>query len=157
MEIPQGGGEGMIVTHGGRFGGYGLYLLKGKPVFVYNLFDLERFRWEGQTALGAGKHTITFDFTYDGPGPGKGGTGILKVDETEVASQKISHTIPFLITIDETFDIGTDTRTPVDDHDYQVPFVFTGKISQVRCKLGPVQLTENDRKMMHASLVRAKD
>ena len=157
VEIPQGGGEGMIVTHGGRFGGYGLYLLKGKPVFVYNLFDLERFRWEGQTALGAGKHTITFDFTYDGPGPGKGGTGILKVDETEVASQKIPHTIPFLITIDETFDIGTDTRTPVDDHDYQVPFVFTGKISQVRCKLGPVQLTENDRKMMHASLVRAKD
>ena len=78
------------------------------------------------------------------------------MDERKSA-QKIPHTIPFLIAIDETFDIGTDTRTPVDDQDYQVPFAFTGKISQVRCKLGPVQLTENDRKMMHASLVRAKD
>ena len=39
--MPQGGGEGMIVTDGGRFGGYGLYLLKGKPVFLWNLLDLE--------------------------------------------------------------------------------------------------------------------
>ena len=37
----------MIATMGGRFGGYGLYLLKGKPVFTYNLLDLERYRWEG--------------------------------------------------------------------------------------------------------------
>jgi hypothetical protein len=53
----------MIVTEGGRFGGYGLYLLKGKPVFLYNLLDLERFRWEGEEALAPGKHTIVFDFT----------------------------------------------------------------------------------------------
>lgn len=58
----------MIVTEGGRMGGYGLYLLKGKPVFLYNLLDLERFRWEGQQALSPCKHTIVFDFTYDGPG-----------------------------------------------------------------------------------------
>ena len=63
---------------GGRFGGYGLYLLKGKPVFIYNFLDLERFRWEGQEALTPGKHTVVFDFTYDGPGFGKGGTGVLK-------------------------------------------------------------------------------
>jgi hypothetical protein len=61
------------------------------------------------------------------------------------------------MTIDETFDIGMDTRTPVDDNDYQVPFPFTGKIVQVRCKLGPLQLTENDRKVMHATIIRAKD
>ena len=106
VEVPQGGGEGMIVTEGGRFGGYGLYLLKGKPVFTYNFLDLERFRWEGQEALAPGKHTIVFDFTYDGPGIGKGGTGVLKVDGKEVASKKIPHTIPFLLTIDETFDVG---------------------------------------------------
>ena len=75
VEVPSGGGEGMIVTDGGRFGGYGLYLLKGKPVFTYNLLGLERFRWEGQQALAPGKHTLVFDFKYDGPGAGKGGTG----------------------------------------------------------------------------------
>ena len=78
-----------------------------------------------------GKHTIVFDFTYDGPGFGKGGTGVLKVDGKEVAKQKIPHTIPFILTIDETFDVGMDTRTPVDDNDYQVPFRFTGKIDKL--------------------------
>ena len=71
VEIPEGGGDGMIVTEGGAFGGYGLYLLKGKPVFTYNLLALERFRWEGQQALAPGKHTIVFDFKSDGPEPAR--------------------------------------------------------------------------------------
>jgi arylsulfatase len=157
VEIPEGGGEGMIVTLGGRFGGYGLYLLKGKPVFLYNFLDLVRFRWEGDEALAPGKHTIVFDFTYEGPGFGKGGAGILKVDDKVVASNKIPHTIPFLMTLDETFDVGLDTRTPVDDDDYQVPFRFTGKIAKLTFKLGPEQITEEDRKVMHQYVIRAKD
>jgi hypothetical protein len=136
LEVQQGGSEGMIVTEGGRFGGYGLYLLKGKPVFVYNMLALERFRWEGQQALAPGKHIIEFDFTYDGPGVAKGGSGVMKVDNQEVANKKIPHTIPFLVTFDETFDIGVDTRTPVDDKDYQVPFPFVGKVDKVTIKLG---------------------
>ena len=96
VEVPQGGGDGMIVTEGGRFGGYGLYVLKGKPVFAYNFLDLERFRWEGPDVLAPGKHTLVFDFTYDGPGIAKGGAGVLKVDGKEVANQKIPHTIAFL-------------------------------------------------------------
>jgi Galactose oxidase, central domain len=110
-------------------GGYGLYLLKGKPVFLYNFVGLERFRWDGPATLGPGKHTIAFDFKYDGPGPGKGGTGVLTVDGKEVANKKIPHTTPFIITADETFDVGVDTRTGVDDKDYQVPFRFTGKLT----------------------------
>src|SRR6185312_9267669 len=91
VEIPQGGAEGMIVTQGGRFGGYGLFLSKGevgfdrgRVVFLYNLLDLKRTMWEGPE-LEAGKHTIKFDFTPDGPGLGKGGTGVLYVDGKEVA------------------------------------------------------------------------
>jgi hypothetical protein len=151
VEIPQNGGDGMIVTMGGRFGGYGLYLLKGKPVFTYNFLDLERFRWEGQQTLTAGKHTIVFDFKYGGPGFGKGGTGVLKVEDKEVATNKVPHTAPFLLTIDETFDVGVDTRTPVDDKDYQVPFRLTGKLDKLTFKLGPVQLTRDDQQtIQHA-------
>lgn len=154
VEIPQGGAEGMVVTLGGRFGGYGLYLLKGKPVFLYNFLDLERFRWEGQQALTPGKHSIVFDFKYDGPGFGKGGTGVLKVDDAVVATSNIAHTIPFLMAIDETFDVGVDTRTPVDDKDYQVPFRFTGKLAKLTFKLGPVQLTDDDqRTIQHARAI----
>jgi len=145
---PQDASEGMIVTEGGRFGGYGLYLLKGKPVFLYNFLDLERFRWEGQDALAPGKHTIVFDFKYDGPGFGKGGTGVLKVDDKEVATNKIPHTIPFIIAIEETFDVGVDTRTGVEDKDYQVPFRFTGKLDKLTLKLAPVQLTRDDHQVI---------
>jgi arylsulfatase len=144
----QDGSEGMIVTEGGRFGGYGLYLLKGKPVFLYNFVGLERFRWEGQDALAPGKHTIAFDFRYDGPGFGKGGTGVLKVDGKEVANSKIPHTIPFIIAVEETFDVGVDTRTGVEDKDYQVPFRFTGKLDKLTVKVGPVQLTSEDHQVI---------
>jgi arylsulfatase A-like enzyme len=141
VEIPQDGGEGMLNTLGGRFGGYGFYILKGKPVFTYNLLGLERFRWEGKEALAPGKHTIVFDFKYDGPGLAKGGTGILSVDGNEVDNKKIPHTIPALMTIDESFDVGVDTRTGVDDKDYQVPFKFNGKLAKLTLKLGPSQMT----------------
>src|SRR5258708_3727283 len=97
VTIPEGGASGMIVTMGGRFGGYGLYLLNGKPVFDYNFLALEQFRWEGGvgardwlgSAVNPGKHTIVFDFKYDGPGPGKGGTGVLSVDGKEYARKTI--------------------------------------------------------------------
>jgi arylsulfatase A-like enzyme len=157
VEVPQSGGEGIIVTMGGRFGGYGLYLLKGKPVFTYNFLDLERFPWKGQQALTPGKHTIVFDFKYDGPGFGKGGTGVLKVDDKEVANNKAPHTAPFLLTIDETFDVGIDTRTPVDDKDYQVPFRFTGKLNKLTFKLGPTQLTSDDQQIIQHERATAHD
>jgi len=145
VDIPQSGAEGMLVTLGGRFGGYGLYVLKGKPVFTYNLVDMARFRWEGP-ALTPGKHTIVFDFKYDGPGFGKGGTGILSVDGQQVDSKTIPHTIPFLMSIDETFDVGIDTRTPVDDKDYQVPFRFTGTLNKLTVNLKPEPMSAEDQK-----------
>ena len=135
VEIPTGGAEGMLNTLGGAFGGYGLYLVKGKPVFTYVQLTTERFRWEGPAALTPGKHSIVFDFKHDGPGFGKGGTGSLTVDGKEVANQKIPHTIPFLVSFDESFDVGVDTRYGVDDHDYQVPFRFTGKLTKLTIKL----------------------
>jgi arylsulfatase len=157
IEVPQGGAEGMLATLGGRFGGYGLYLLKGVPVFTYNLVDLERFRWAGKDALAAGKHTVTFDFTYAGPGPGKGGNGSLLVDGTSVDSHDVAHTIPFIMSIDETFDVGVDTRTSVDDKDYQVPFAFTGKLNKLTIKIGTDQLADADRKALEEKVAQAKN
>ena len=155
VDIPQGGAEGMIVTQGGRFGGYGFYLLKGKPVFLYNFVDLQRTRWEGPDVLSPGKHVIEFDFKYDGlgmgtlafnnvSGIGRGGIGVLKVDGKEVAWQSMEHTIPLIMQWDENFDIGSDTGTPVDDRDYQVPFKFTGKLDKLTLKIDRPQLTPAD-------------
>jgi len=143
VEIPEDGAEGMIVTEGGRFGGYGLFLSKGdfgigrgKVVFLYNLLDLKRTMWEGPE-LEAGKHTIIFDFKSDGPGLGKGGTGVLSVDGKEVARNTVDHTIPITFPEDETFDVGEDSRTGVAllEYRYDSPFAFTGKIDKLTFKV----------------------
>jgi len=141
VTVPKGGGEGVLVTDGGRFGGYALYLKKGKPVLNYNLEGVARFRWEGQEALAPGRHTVIFDFKYDGPGFAKGGTGVLSVDGKEVSKKTVPHTVPFIFGIDETFDVGSDTGTPVEDKEYQVPFAFNGTLHKLSLKLGQPQLS----------------
>jgi len=146
IEVPAAGGEGMLVTAGGRFGGWAFYLLEGKPVFVYNLLDLARPRIESAEALSPGKHTVKLDFTYDGPGFGKGGTAVIAVDGTEVANQKLPYTVPFQLEASETFDVGSDTGTGVDDADYKPPFAFTGKLNKLTLSLGQPQLTSEDEK-----------
>jgi len=158
ISVPQGTGEGMIVTQGGRFGGYGFYLLKGKPVFLYNFLDLKRTRWEGPEVLSPGKHTLEFDFKYDGlgvgtlafnsvSGVGRGGAGVLKVDGKEVARQSVEHTIPLIMQWDENFDIGADTGTPVSN-DYQVPFRFNGKLNKLTLTIERPKLSEADIKRL---------
>jgi arylsulfatase len=157
VDVPEGGGNGMIVTAGGFNGGYGLYLLNGKVVFNYNMLMLAQFRCESQLPLRPGKHTIAFDFKYDGPGIAKGGAGALKVDGVDVGTLKMPHTIPFLLPIAETFDVGIDTRTSVNEKDYQVPFRFNGKINKLTFKLGPTKLTELEEKTRRERFAMAND
>jgi len=120
---------------------------------------LKRPRWEGSEALAPGKHTIEFAFKYEGLGAGtlafnnmsgigQGGTGVLKVDGKEVATQKMERTLPLILQWDETFDIGSDTGTPVNDQDYQVPFAFTGKLNKLTLKLDRPQLSPADIKLL---------
>jgi arylsulfatase len=164
VEIPQGGAEGMIVTQGGRFGGYGFYLLKAKPVFLWNLVGLKLVRWEGPEALAPGKHELEFDFKYDGLGPatlafnsvsglGRSGTGVLKIDGKVVQEQKMERTIPLTLQWDENFDVGADTGTPVSE-DYQVPFTFTGKLEKLTLTIDRPKLTPEDEKRLMAEMLK---
>lgn len=166
IEVPQGGAEGMMLTSGGRFAGYGFYLLKGKPVWLWNLVDLERLKWEGPEALTPGKHTVEFDFKYDGlgagtlafnnfSGVGRPGTGTLKVDGNVVASKSMPKTLPMTLQWDESFDIGSDTLTGVNDADYQPPFAFTGKLNKLTVKVDRPQLSPEDIKKLEAASTAA--
>ena len=168
IEVPEGGAEGMILTSGGRFAGYGFYLLHGKPVWLWNLIDLERIKWEGQDALTPGKHVIEFDFKYDGMGPGtlalnsfagvgQSGTGTLKVDGKVVDTKKMPKTLPMILQWDESFDIGSDTLTGVNDADYQPPFPFTGKLDKLTVALDRPQLTAEDIKQLEQAQKGAAD
>jgi arylsulfatase len=123
------------------------------------MVDLERIRWESPEALAPGKHTLEFDFKYNGAGIGtlafnsfsgigQGGTGTLKVDGKAVATKKMKRTLPLILQWDETFDIGSDTGTPVEDKDYQIPFKFTGKLNKLTLKIAPPKLTEAEERLL---------
>lgn len=168
IDVPEGGAEGMILTSGGRFAGYGFYLLKGKPVFLWNLVDLKRVRWEGPDALTPGRHTIEFDFKYDGlgvgtlafndmSGLGRSGTGVLKVDGAAVDTQVMKQTLPMILQWDESFDIGSDTLTGVNDADYQPPFALTAKLNRLTLKVDRPQLSQDDIKKLQSAEAIAVD
>ncbi len=163
IDVPAGGAEGMLLTSGGRFAGYGFYLLKGKPVFLWNLLDLERVKWEGEEVIAPGKHTVEFDFKYDGlgvgtlvynsfSGLGRPGIGTLKVDGKVVATKKMEKTLPIILQWDESFDVGSDTLTGVNDADYRPPFAFTGKLNKLSVKVDRPQLSPADIKTLQAAM-----
>jgi len=163
IDVPQGGAEGMILTSGGRFAGYGFYLLKGKPVFLWNLVDLKRIRWEGPDVLTPGKHTLVFDFKYDGlgigtlafnnmSGLGRPGTGTLIVDGKAVQTIVMDHTLPMILQWDESFDVGSDSLTGVNDADYTPPFALTAKLDKLTIKIDRPQLSPDEIKKLEAAM-----
>ncbi len=168
ITVPEGGAEGMILTSGGRFAGYGFYLLKGKPVFLWNLIDLKRIKWEGPDALAPGKHTLEFDFKYDGlgvatlafnnmSGLGRPGTGTLKVDGKAVQTITMEKTLPMILQWDEAFDIASDTLTGVNDADYLPPFTLTAKLNKLTIKVDRPQLSPEDIKRLEAGMKQTAD
>jgi arylsulfatase A-like enzyme len=163
IDVPKGGAEGMILTSGGRFAGYGFYLLKGKPVFLWNMLDLNRIKWQSPKALTPGKHTVEFDFAYEGKGIGtlayndmsglaRGGTGTLKVDGEVVATQRMEKTLPMILQWDESFDIGSDTLTGVNDEDYKPPFALTAKLDKLTIKVDRPELSPEDVEKLKAAM-----
>ncbi|MEA5391569.1 arylsulfatase [Cyanobium gracile UHCC 0139] len=163
IDVPAGGAEGMLLTSGGRFGGYGFYLKNSKPVWVWNMVDLERLKWEGTEPLTPGKHKVEFDFVYDGKGAGtlafndfsgvgRPGTGTLKVDGKAVATKTMAKTLPMILQWDESFDIGSDTLTGVNDADYQPPFRFTGTLNKLTIKLDRPKLSPEEIRNLEAAM-----
>ena len=156
VEIPKTRAEGVLATQGGRFGGWSLLVLDGKPMFAYAYSNQDGAKYANQSRsktriagtekLTPGEHTIAFDFRYDGGGIGKGGMGTLTVDGKKAAEGRLEKTIPFRFSLDESFDVGEDTGTPViDEYDAKMPFQFNGTLRKVEFKLGPDKLTRAQR------------
>jgi arylsulfatase len=156
VEIPKAGADGVLATQGGRFGGWGLLVLDSKPMFAYAFSNQDgakyanqsksKTRISGSEKLTPGKHVIAFDFAYDGGGIGKGGEGTLTVDGKKVGEGRIERTQPIRFSLDESFDVGQDTGTPViDEYEAKMPFKFTGSLQKVDFKLGPDNLTSAQR------------
>ena len=114
LEIPQDKtANGIIIAQGGRFGGWALYVKDGTLAYDYNFLGMERYTVASSEKLKPGKHSVKFDFVYDGGGIGKGGMGNLFIDGKQVGQSRINRTQSGIFSADETADVGIDLATPV--------------------------------------------
>jgi arylsulfatase len=158
VTIPDNGASGVLATLGGRFGGWGLFMQDSKPQFAYAYSNQpeHKFRIASNQPIPAGDHVVRFAFKYDGGGIGKGATGTLFVDGKQVAQGKIPRTIPIRFSLDETFDVGEDTGSPVvEDYADKMPFAFTGTLKKFVVVLEPEKLTDEERKHLLEEEARA--
>ena len=126
--------SGTVITQGGLFGGFGLFLRDGRPVYHANFVDVAHTEIAGADPLPPGQHVVRMRFAYDGGGIGRGGQATLLVDGEPVAEGRIERTIPIRVTLDESLDVGEDTGTPVS-RSYDVPFRFEGTVRRVDVEL----------------------
>jgi arylsulfatase len=140
IDVPAGGANGAILSQGGRFGGWSLYMKDGKPAYTYNFLGLERYTVAAPQALPAGRATVALDFAYDGGGLGKGGTATLYVNGKAVATGRVERTQPNVFSADETADTGIDNQTPVAEGIGIGPETrFTGRIHGITLEVGAVE------------------
>jgi len=158
VNIPKGGASGVLATIGGRFGGWALWLDNGKPRFAYALSNqpAHKFRVASDQSLAAGNHVVRVKFKYAGGGIGKGATATLLVDEKQVAQASIPQTAAARFSLDETFDVGEDTGTPVvEEYATKMPYEFTGTLKKFGVVLEPEKLTEEERKKLMEEVAKA--
>ena len=122
-------GNGVLVCQGGRFGGFSFYIKGGRPVFTYNYLGLESYNITSAQAIKPGKHTIVFDFKYDGGGLGKGGIGTISVNGAKSGEGRIEKTQAGIFSVDDLADIGTDDGTWVAN--YGSSAKFNGTLDKV--------------------------
>jgi arylsulfatase len=158
VTIPQGGASGVLATIGGRYGGWALLLQDSRPVFAYAFSNQpeHKYRAVSDTPLPTGKHIVRVVFTYSGGGIGKAATAKLLADEKQVAQVEIPRTIPIRFSLDETFDVGEDTGTPVlEEYEAKMPFRFTGTLDKLVVVLEPLKLSEEEQARLRGELAKA--
>jgi arylsulfatase len=135
--VPEGGAEGVIATQGGAFGGWGLYAKEGKLKYCYNFIGLEYAYVEAEELLQPGERQVRVEFQYDGGGTGQGANLVLYVEGEKVGEGRTERSIPYLISLDETLDVGTDAGTPVTTDYPARGNEFNGTINWVQIDLEP--------------------
>ncbi len=137
FEVGDAGAEGVLIAQGGRFAGWALYVVDGRPVYCHNWFNSEYYYVKGSDVLPTGEVTLQYQFDFDGGKPGAGGTGTLLVNGDVVAEGRIDKTVPYIFSADETMDVGEDGASPVTS-DYLAGDTnkFAGDLAWVQIDIG---------------------
>jgi len=126
VEVPEGGAEGVLIAHGGRFGGYALYVKDGRLVYDHNFLGIEHYTVTSEKNVPAGPAILRFEFEKTGEHQGM---GRLFINGEKVGEGAIRRTISVTFG-PEGLEIGRDTATPVSES-YACPFTFTGTLKRV--------------------------
>jgi arylsulfatase len=153
LDVPDGGAEGVVVSQGGSFNGWAIYLDEGRPTWHYNLYGRERTTVAGPTALSPGRHEVRLLFDHDG-GFGAGGTATLAVDGVVVASGRLERSVPVVFSMGgEGFDVGVGTGSPVGP--YPRGFECTATVHGVTIELLD-EVDEATRAAVAAGMLHAR-
>jgi len=130
--IPQEGAEGVLLCHGGKYGGYTFYVKDRRLYYVYNFLGIENFQIVSDNEIPAGIVKLEFSFEKENTKMvGAGGRGMLLINEKKVAEGIIPRTIGVRYHLaDDGFCCGYNSQSPVSD-DYSSPFRFTGSLNRV--------------------------
>ena len=112
IEVPEGGGEGVIIAQGGAFGGWSLYLHEGRPAYCYNFFGLERFKVVRRPSR-RGRRAPAPDRVHlrrRRPRQGRGRDALRRRHQD--GEGRVEHTVPMVFSADETTDLGRDSAHP---------------------------------------------
>ena len=136
IDVPATGANGVIIAQAGRFGGWSLYTKGSRVCEVYNYGGIDRYTVSSPAPLAPGRHTVRYDFIYDGGPPGSGGLSRLSVDGVQVGETRVERTMPFVYSGDEGVDVGRDDETPVTEDYKQGNNRFTGRILKIMVEKG---------------------
>jgi arylsulfatase len=136
VTAPEGGATGVVVSQGGRVGGWCLYAHEGRLRYCYNFFGIEYFFVTADEPIPAGDHQLRMEFTYDGDGMGKGGDVTLYYDGRSVGTGRVERTEPMAFSADEACDVGSDTGSPTSTDYGPHGNGFNGTIDRVIVDIG---------------------
>jgi arylsulfatase A-like enzyme len=134
--VPDKGANGVIITQGGQFGGWSLYVKDNILKYCYNLLGVQRFYTAANTPLSAGKHQVRMEFAYEGGGLAQGGAITLFMDGNKIGEGRVGATMPMIYSLDETMDIGCETGSMVSEDYTATTCKFNGRIAWVQLDQG---------------------
>jgi arylsulfatase len=131
VEVPEGGAEGVLVCCGGISSGFSLFMKDGKLYWEHNYYNEVRYRVASTETIPAGRHVLSAEIKVDKEGKfGTGGNVTLRIGKKKIGEGRFEQQVAGYFTVNETFDVGCDTVSPVSDL-YESPFPFTGEIIKV--------------------------
>lgn len=134
--------EGVLACCGGESGGWTMYMKDRRLHWEHNWFNNERYRISSDAPIPEGHHIVSARVDVDKEGqPGVGGTVRLFLGEEQIGEGRFEKQIPFRYTVNETFDVGLDTVTPVSD-EYESPFEYSDEIKRVMIDVSPMSFQE---------------